>query len=437
MQVPDAVLDVHRRYVRDRVRRDLDQHLGAAQRAARRRPAAVGEHAPGALDGRRPARPAAGARGVELEGRAGECAVAFSLNGEVDSPEGQETIRLLATPLEEEPPDLILVETLSLVGPSIYVTVETLLETGLPVWLSFRRCRHGVCGVYGQHWGGPEGDLFGRAARRFEEMGVGALLVNCIPPDHVAGMVSWLRDFTDMPLGVYPNLGYHTNDGWRFDQQITGEAYAEMALAWREEGAQIIGGCCGVGPELIGAARERLPTPSRATAAPSSWSRRTAPASRRPRTRSSRRAGATSRAATCSPCRCPRSPSTRASSCPRRAASSPGSTCSTSASATASAASTSAVARGILTVQLALNGAAHVHAIDIDEAAVAEHARERVPQRRGRPRQRGRRRPLPVGARGALRADRREPLPDARSTRPSRSAPTARSTTGAATCSTT
>ncbi|HEX3277868.1 MAG TPA: homocysteine S-methyltransferase family protein [Thermoleophilaceae bacterium] len=195
---------------------------------------------------------------IEAEGRAGECAVAFSLNGEVDSPDGQETVRLLARPLEEEPPDLILVETLSLIGPSIYVTVETLLETGLPVWLSFRRCRHGVCGVYGQHWGGPEGDLFGRAARRFEEMGVGALLVNCIPPDHVTGMVSWLRDFTDMPLGVYPNLGYLTNDGWRSDRQITGDEYAQMALEWREEGAQIVGGCCGVGPELIAAASERL-----------------------------------------------------------------------------------------------------------------------------------------------------------------------------------
>src|SRR4051794_40609793 len=195
---------------------------------------------------------------IDAEGRADDCAVAFSLNGEVDSPDGQETIRLLARPLEEEPPDLILVETLSLVGPSIYVTVETLLETGLPVWLSFRRCRHGVCGVYGQHWGGPEGDLFGRAARRFEEMGVGALLINCIPPDHVPGMVSWLRDFTDMPLGVYPNLGYLTSDGWRFDQEITGDAYADMALEWREEGAQIIGGCCGVGPEHIASARAAL-----------------------------------------------------------------------------------------------------------------------------------------------------------------------------------
>jgi S-methylmethionine-dependent homocysteine/selenocysteine methylase/SAM-dependent methyltransferase len=191
-------------------------------------------------------------------GREGQTAVAFSLNADVDGEEGRETVRLLGRAFADEPPDLILVETLSLVSSSLYQTVERLLETGLPVWLSFRRCRHGLCGVYGQHWGGPEGDAFGRAARRFEEMGVGALLINCIPPDHVAGMLSFLRDFTDMPLGVYPNLGYYTNAGWQFQEGIGGEEYAEMALAWREEGADIIGGCCGVGPDHIAAARARL-----------------------------------------------------------------------------------------------------------------------------------------------------------------------------------
>ena len=195
---------------------------------------------------------------VEEAGRSGETAVAFSINGDVDTPEGHETVRLLARVFEEDPPDLVLLETLSLVRSSTYSTVESLLATGIPVWLSFRRCRHGVCGVYGEHWGGPEGDAFGRAARRFEEMGVGALLLNCIPPDHVHGMLSWLRDFTDMPLGVYPNLGYFTNAGWRFETDITGEKYAEMALEWREEGAQIIGGCCGVGPEHIAAAAKAL-----------------------------------------------------------------------------------------------------------------------------------------------------------------------------------
>jgi S-methylmethionine-dependent homocysteine/selenocysteine methylase/SAM-dependent methyltransferase len=195
---------------------------------------------------------------AEEGGRAEDCAVAFSLNGDVDSPEGLETIRLLARAFEDDPPDLLLMETLSLVRSSTYATVEALLATGLPVWLSFRRCRHGVCGVYGEHWGGPEGDSFGRAVRHFEEAGVGAVLVNCVPPDHVPGMVSWLRDFTDLPLGVYPNLGYLSAGGWRSETAIGGSEYADLARRWREEGAQIVGGCCGVGPEHIAAAREVL-----------------------------------------------------------------------------------------------------------------------------------------------------------------------------------
>jgi S-methylmethionine-dependent homocysteine/selenocysteine methylase/SAM-dependent methyltransferase len=204
-------------------------------------------------------------RGVRLAreaaadaGRGDEVAVAFSINGDVDTPDGRETIRLLARAFEHDPPDLILVETLTLVRSSTYATVEALLDTGLPVWLSFRRCRHGVCGVYGEHWGGPEGDAFGRAARRFEEMGIGALAINCMPPDHVTGMLAWLRDFTDVPLGVYPNLGYLSAAGWRQEAGVGAEEYAELALRWREEGAQIVGGCCGVGPEQIAAARTAL-----------------------------------------------------------------------------------------------------------------------------------------------------------------------------------
>jgi S-methylmethionine-dependent homocysteine/selenocysteine methylase/SAM-dependent methyltransferase len=191
-------------------------------------------------------------------GRADEVAIAFSINGDVDTPDGRETIALLSRAFEEQPPDLILLETLSLVRSSTYATVEALLDTGIPVWLSFRRCRHGVCGVYGEHWGGPEGDAFGRAARRFEEMGVGALNINCIPPDHVSGMLSWLRDFTDLPLGVYPNLGYLSAAGWRDEPGVKGQEYAELALSWRAEGAQIIGGCCGVRPEHLRAARTAL-----------------------------------------------------------------------------------------------------------------------------------------------------------------------------------
>jgi S-methylmethionine-dependent homocysteine/selenocysteine methylase/SAM-dependent methyltransferase len=196
---------------------------------------------------------------VEQQGRVGECAVAFAISEEVNSPSRQGTIELLARVFEQDPPDLVLLETLTLVrDPDTFETVERVLETGLPVWLSFRRCRHGVCGVYGQHWGPPEGDLFGRAARRFEEMGVGALLINCLPVDHVAGMLSWLRDFTELTLGVYPNLGHLAGRLWRFDEEIDPERYANLALGWRAEGAQIVGGCCGTTPEHIAAAAGAL-----------------------------------------------------------------------------------------------------------------------------------------------------------------------------------
>jgi homocysteine S-methyltransferase len=199
------------------------------------------------------------ARNAIAEGNgSGAPALAFSLHGDIADEQGVERLELLTRAFEDEPPDLVLLETMSLVRDVTFRAVETLLESGYPVWLSFRRCRHGLCGVFGQHWGGPEGDLFGRAARRFEEMGVGALLINCIPPDHVAGMLPWLRDFTDLPLGVYPNLGYYTESGWAFDREIGGAEYAELAAGWRAEGAQLIGGCCGVRPEHIAEARAGL-----------------------------------------------------------------------------------------------------------------------------------------------------------------------------------
>jgi S-methylmethionine-dependent homocysteine/selenocysteine methylase/methylase of polypeptide subunit release factors len=261
IDTPDLVLDVHRRYVGTGCDVLSTNTWGLASALAADGPRLwddAGAPVHWMDIARRGLRLATTA--VQEAGRTGKTAVAFSLNADVDSPDGRETLRLLARLFADEPvpPDLVLVETLSVLRPSLFETVEELAGIGLPVWLSFRRCRHGVCGVYGEHWGGPEGDEFGRAARRFEQMGVGALLVNCIPPDHVEGMVSYLRDFSDLPLGVYPNLGYFTDTGWRFDPGVGGAEYARMALGWREEGAQIVGGCCGTRAEHIEAARDRL-----------------------------------------------------------------------------------------------------------------------------------------------------------------------------------
>ena len=255
---PERVLDVHRRYVRTGV--DVITTNTWALAAVIEGGGSIGPQHQRPVHWMEIAR-----RGVRLareaiadEDRDGQCAVAFSVNGDLDAPDGPETVALLGRTLADDPPDLILLETLSVLRPSLFDLIDALLATSIPLWVSFRRCPHGQCGVYGQHWGGPEGDAFGRAAKQFDELGVAALLVNCIPPDHVDGMVSYLRGFTDLTLGVYPNLGYYTSAGWRFESEIGGPEFAEVALRWRAEGAEIIGGCCGTRPEHIAAARTAL-----------------------------------------------------------------------------------------------------------------------------------------------------------------------------------
>lgn len=250
-RAPQAVLDVHRRYVEagcDVISTNTWSILAAGGRGAGED---VAERARVGIDLAR--------RAIADAGREGECAVAFSLSHDAASPEREADVERLVRAFEDERPDLVLLETLTLVRePETYEAVERLLAFGLPLWLSFRRCRHGVCGVYGQHWGPPEGDLFGHAARRFEELGVRALLVNCLPVDHVPGMLAWLRDFTSLPLGVYPNLGHLGGRLWRFDEKTGPEEYAALALRWRAEGAQIVGGCCGTTPGHVAAARAAL-----------------------------------------------------------------------------------------------------------------------------------------------------------------------------------
>jgi len=237
---PDAVREVHARYVAagcDVISTDTWSILSAPE-------------------------PEVAQVGVRLAREAvagGDTAVAFAISEEVGSPERARALDRVLKAIADEPPDLLLLETMTLVRePETFEGVERLLATGVPVWLSFRRCRHGVCGVYGEHWGPPEGDEFGRAARRFEELGVGALLINCLPVEHVPGMLSWLGDFTGLPLGVYPNLGHLAGPLWRFDDETGPEEYAGLARAWRAEGAQIVGGCCGTTPEHIHSAAQAL-----------------------------------------------------------------------------------------------------------------------------------------------------------------------------------
>ena len=196
-------------------------------------------------------------------GRENEVAVAFSIGGDIRGQEDVETIELLLRAFDSNPPDLILFETLSMIGDNVTMPViEALIAEGWPVWVSFRRCRQGACGIHGQLWGGPEGDRFGRLARDLEEIGCEALLINCLPMARIGDTISWLSDFTDLPLGVYPNLGRAVEGGWQHAGGDAGDRFLADAFEWRSQGASIIGGCCGVGPEEIRRLATELANPA-------------------------------------------------------------------------------------------------------------------------------------------------------------------------------
>ena len=52
-------------------------------------------------------------------------------------------------------------------------------------------------------------------------------------------------------LGAYPNTGHYEKPHWKFADDVTPNDYLEYANSWLKSGAQIIGGCCGLGVEEI------------------------------------------------------------------------------------------------------------------------------------------------------------------------------------------
>lgn len=198
--------------------------------------------------------------GAAQAGRDG-CAVAFSLWLETM---GSREVQEMADAVAAAAPDLILVETMERIPLDLQFSgYETLLETGLPLWVAYRWTSHGPSDTrrvgispHGGSWQVADESLFGRAAQRFEEIGIDALLLNCLPSEDIPGTIPYLRQFTNLPLGAYPNVGYYLDPGWEYDPSMSPAAYLEDARSWVSEGATVVGGCCGTTPEHIAALAE-------------------------------------------------------------------------------------------------------------------------------------------------------------------------------------
>jgi S-methylmethionine-dependent homocysteine/selenocysteine methylase len=158
---------------------------------------------------------------------------------------------LLANADEASKPDVILMEIQSWIPEDLeFPDYQVFLDTGIPLWIAYRRTIGKLVGVEGETII-EDGDRFGHAARRFEEMGAAAVLVNCLPPGQIAGVGAWLRQFTNLPLGAYPNMGKYLSYEWDWSTCETPAQIADLARGWVQDGMQIIGGCCGARPAHI------------------------------------------------------------------------------------------------------------------------------------------------------------------------------------------
>jgi S-methylmethionine-dependent homocysteine/selenocysteine methylase len=148
--------------------------------------------------------------------------------------------------------DLLLIETMNS-SAEAKAALRGAKPAGIPVLVSF------ICRNAREVW---NGEALADAVRAVEALKPDAILVNCVGPDVAAECLEEMARATRLPIGCYPNAGEPdmAQGSWRFDPSWTPQRFAEAATGWVARGAQIIGGCCGTGPDHIRALRTALPS---------------------------------------------------------------------------------------------------------------------------------------------------------------------------------
>jgi homocysteine S-methyltransferase len=153
--------------------------------------------------------------------------------------------------LDPSAADLLACETI----PSFQearVLSALLAEVKKPAWVSFS-CKDG------QHI--SDGTPIGTCAAYFaHHPKVFAIGVNCTPPGFISALIPSIKAKAgDKKIVVYPNAGavYHAETKtWSGLSDLS--ACEGMVQEWMDLGADIIGGCCGIGPEQIRAMGMRM-----------------------------------------------------------------------------------------------------------------------------------------------------------------------------------
>lgn len=158
--------------------------------------------------------------------------------------------------LAEEGVDLIALELMDAPGYG-RAAIQAAAETGLPVWLGVAPVR------------GADGTLVTDPVMGGTGLSLAELLPQLVTPELAAVTVmhakpgvsgetiGLVREYFGGPVGVYAESGGWAAPNWVFDG-LNPDEYLLEADSWVSRGAQIIGGCCGIGPEHIRVLADRL-----------------------------------------------------------------------------------------------------------------------------------------------------------------------------------
>ena len=104
----------------------------------------------------------------------------------------------------------------------------------------------------------PDGSLFsgadaGKVLQELEASGAAAVGFNCVAADMMTPyLVSKLRRYVKGPLICKPNAGIPTiNDQGIAVYSQTPEEFADIMAQCGQNGATLLGGCCGTDPQFI------------------------------------------------------------------------------------------------------------------------------------------------------------------------------------------
>jgi S-methylmethionine-dependent homocysteine/selenocysteine methylase len=151
--------------------------------------------------------------------------------------------------------DLILCETMSS-ALEAKAAAAAACATGKPVWIAWT-LHDNKLGVLRSEESVQE------AFEAIADLPVCGHLANCCPPESIESAMSALAAMPGEYCGGYANTFMPIPQEWTLDgggesdglldvrEDLDAESYARLAARWVDQGANVVGGCCGTSPDYI------------------------------------------------------------------------------------------------------------------------------------------------------------------------------------------